>query len=143
MTGPSAKRFELPQFYILAAAYFGHLLVGVTVSSLSVAYLTERGVTDTVAVAMLSLEALVQTAGRAIGGLIGDLIDPRYILIFALAAAERVGAAALSMARDYPMLLTFAIGKRLFGFGPHGGPGGDQCCYSTISAGRGIWSCSP
>ena len=104
-----------PQFYILAAAYFGHLLVGVTVSSLSMAHLTERGVGATVAVAMLSLEALVQTAGRAIGGLIGDLVDPRYILIFALAALI-AGAAALSVARDYPMLLTFAIGSGL-GFG--------------------------
>ncbi len=109
------QALRTPQFYILAAAYFGHLLVGVTVSSLSVAHLTERGISDAVAVAMLSLEALVQTAGRAIGGLIGDLIDPRYILIFALAALS-VGAAALSMARDYPMLLTFAIGSGL-GFG--------------------------
>ena len=104
-----------PQYYVLLAAYFGHLLVGVTVSSLSVAHLTERGIATTVAAGMLSLEALVQTGGRAVAGLLGDVIDPRYILVFALAALS-VGAAALSIAGSYPMLLIYAIGSGL-GFG--------------------------
>jgi MFS family permease len=64
---------------------------------------------------MLSLEALVQTGGRAVAGLLGDVIDPRYILVFALAALS-VGAAALSIAGSYPMLLVYAIGSGL-GFG--------------------------
>ncbi len=104
-----------PQFYVLLMAYFGHLLVGVTVSSLSVAHLTERGIATTVAGAMLSLEALVQTGGRAAGGLLGDLIDPRHILVFALAALC-VGSAALSVADSYPTMLLYAIGSGL-GFG--------------------------
>ena len=110
-----AEAVRTPQFYVLLAAYFGHLLVGVTVSSLSVAHLTERGVTTTVAAAMLSLESLVQTGGRAVGGLLGDYIDPRHILIFALAALS-IGAVALGIARDYPMMLIYAVGSGL-GFG--------------------------
>jgi MFS family permease len=86
-----------PQFYILLAAFFGHMLVGITVAALSIAHLSERGVAATVAGVMLSLESLVGTAGRAIGGALGDVVDPRHILVFALAALG-VGALALSIA---------------------------------------------
>ena len=104
-----------PQFYILLAAYFGHLLIGVTVASVSVAHLTQRGVTATVAGTMLSVEALMQTAGRAFGGLVGDRIDPRYLMIISLACLA-IGSAALSVARDYPMMLLYAVGSGV-GFG--------------------------
>ena len=104
-----------PQFFILLAAYFGHLLVGVTVASLSVAHLTERGVTATIAGAMLSLESLVQTGGRAAATLVGDYLDPRYLLIFALVALV-VGSAALSVADNYPLMVLYAVGSGL-GFG--------------------------
>lgn len=104
-----------PQFYVLLAAYFGHLLCGVTVASLSVAHLSERGVTVGVAGAMLSFESLMQIAGRLFGGLIGDMIDPRYLMIFALASMV-VGSWALSVANTYPMLLLYAAGTGL-GFG--------------------------
>ena len=103
------------QFYVLLAAYFAHLLVGVTVASWSVAHLTERGVTTTAAVAMLSFEALVQTGIRALGGLAGEWVEPRFLLIFALAALM-VGSAALAVAHDYPMMLVYAAGVGI-GFG--------------------------
>lgn len=109
------QALRTPQFYILAAAYFAHLFVGVSVASLSVAHLTERHVDRTVAVAMLSLEALAQTGGRALGGLVGEYLEPRHLLIFALAALT-VGAGALSIAHDYPTMLVFAVGSGL-GFG--------------------------
>jgi len=104
-----------PQFYVLLAAYFGHLLIGATVASVSVAHLTQRGVTVAVAGTMLSIQALMQTAGRTFGGLIGDLIDPRYLLLVALGSLV-VGSWALSVARDYPMMLLYAIGSGV-GFG--------------------------
>ena len=104
-----------PQFAILLAAYFGHLLVGVTVASLSVAHLTQRGVAMTVALSMLSLEALVQTAGRAGATVLGDVVDPKHLLIAALAALV-IGSAALSVASDTPMMLVYAVGSGL-GFG--------------------------
>jgi MFS family permease len=104
-----------PQFLILLAAYFGHLLVGVTVASASVAHLTQRGVGMAAAVSMLSLESLVQTLGRAGATVIGDIIDPKHLLLLALGSLT-AGAAALSVAHDYPMMLVFALGSGL-GFG--------------------------
>jgi MFS family permease len=104
-----------PQFYILLAAYFGHLLVGITIASWSVAHLTERGVALKVAGVMLGVESLVQTVGRTIAGAVGDVFDPRLLLIMALAALA-VGAWALSVAQGYPMLLVYAVGSGI-GFG--------------------------
>ncbi len=109
------QALRTPQFYVLLAAYFGHLFVGVSVASLSVAHLTERGLGAKVAAYMLGLEALAQTVGRAFGGLIGDRVEPRWLLVFALAALA-VGAAALSGAHDYATMLVFALGSGL-GFG--------------------------
>ena len=104
-----------PQFYILLAAYFGHLLCGVTVASLSVAHLSERGVSAPMAGAMLSIESLIGIAGRLLGGVIGDNIDPRTVLLFALGAMV-VGMGALSVANSYPLMLLYAAGTGL-GFG--------------------------
>jgi len=104
-----------PQFYILVAAYFSHLLCGVTVASLSVAHLTELGVAATAAGAMLSFESLMQVLGRAGGGLLGDRIDPRHTLIFAL-AVQILGSGVLSVANSYPLMVIYAIGTGL-GFG--------------------------
>lgn len=64
---------------------------------------------------MLSVEALMQTAGRTFGGLIGDLIDPRYLLIVALASLA-LGSMALSVADNYPMMILYAVGSGI-GFG--------------------------
>jgi MFS family permease len=104
-----------PQFYVLLAAYFGHLLCGVTVASLSVAHLTEHKVSAATAGAMLSFESLMGIAGRLLGGLVGDHVDPRYVLLFALASMV-MGSAALSVADGYPMMLLYAVGTGL-GFG--------------------------
>jgi MFS family permease len=110
-----AEAVRTPQFLILLAAYFGHLLVGATVSGLSVAHLTQRGVAMSAALGMLSLEALVQTVGRAGATAVGDIIDPRHLLLFALAVLA-VGSAALSVASGYPLMLVYAVGSGL-GFG--------------------------
>jgi MFS family permease len=104
-----------PQFYVLLAAYFGHLLCGVTVASLSVAHLSERGVTAATAGAMLSFESLMGIVGRLLGGLIGDHVDPRWVLIFALASMV-VGMSALSVAGSYLTMFLYAVGTGL-GFG--------------------------
>jgi MFS family permease len=104
-----------PQLVILSAAYFVHLLVGATVASLSVAHLTQRGVGMTLALSMLSLESLVQTVGRAGATVVGDLIDPKLLLLLALAALG-LGSAALSVAHSYLMMLLYAVGSGL-GFG--------------------------
>jgi MFS family permease len=103
------------QFYVLLAAYFAHLLIAIVVSGVSVAHLTERGVDATVAGVMLSLESLVGVAGRAVGGVLGDIVEPRRLLLFALAALS-LGGTALSVADAYPMMLVYVIGSGL-GFG--------------------------
>jgi len=103
------------QFYVLLAAYFGHLLCGVTVASLSVAHLTEHRIPPAVAGAMLSFESLMGIAGRLLGGLVGEHVDPRYVLLFALASMV-AGSWALSVADSYPMMLLYAAGTGL-GFG--------------------------
>jgi MFS family permease len=109
------EAIRTPQFLVLFAAYFGHLLIGVTVASLSVAHLTELGVTAAVAGAMLSFESLVQTAGRVTGGLLGDRLDPKYLLVFALGSLV-VGSAVLSVANTYPLMIIYAAFTGL-GFG--------------------------
>ena len=104
-----------PQFYILVAAYFVHLLSGVTVSSLSVAHLTERGVAAGIAAGMLSVEGLMATAARLGGGFIGDRIDPKWLLIFAVGALG-AGSMALSVADSMALMLIYALGTGV-GFG--------------------------
>jgi MFS family permease len=104
-----------PQFYVLLAAYFIHLAVEGTVASWSVAHLTERGVSLTVAGAMLSLQGLAQIGGRAVGGPAGEIVDPRWLLVAALGALA-VGCGALSIARTYPAMLIYALGSGA-GFG--------------------------
>jgi|HubBroStandDraft_1064217.scaffolds.fasta_scaffold15276_4 MFS family permease len=104
-----------PQFYILMAAYFGHLLIGATVGAVSISHLTQRGVGMTLAVTMLSVEALMQMAGRTLGGLIGDRVDPRYLLLVSLVALAG-GSAALAVAHDAGSLLLYALGSGI-GFG--------------------------
>ncbi|HEX4098751.1 MAG TPA: MFS transporter [Caulobacteraceae bacterium] len=104
-----------PQFYVLLAAYFGHLFVGITISSFSVAHLTQSGVSLQLAGVMLGVESLVGTAGRAIGGALGDLIDPRWLLLFALLVLS-IGSLSLSVAHSYVTLIVYAVGSGL-GFG--------------------------
>lgn len=117
------QALRTPQFYILVAAYFSHLLVGVTVASVSVSHLTEIGVAAGVAAVaagalaakMLSLEALMQTLARLAGGAMGDRVDPRWLLIVAQAMLV-VGLLALAKATTPALMLVYAIGTGV-GFG--------------------------
>jgi MFS family permease len=120
-TVPQALR--TPQFYILVAAYFSHLLVGVTVASVSVTHLTELGVAAGVAAVaagalaakMLSLESLMQTLARLAGGALGDRVDPRWLLALAQGMLV-VGLLALAHAATPVLTLVYAIGTGV-GFG--------------------------
>ncbi|ATC31150.1 MFS transporter [Caulobacter vibrioides] len=117
------QALRTPQFYILVAAYFSHLLVGVTVASVSVSHLTEIGVAAGVAAVaagalaakMLSLEALMQTLARLAGGALGDRVDPRWLLVFAQAMLV-IGLLALAKAATPALMLVYAIGTGV-GFG--------------------------
>ncbi|WP_184717425.1 MFS transporter [Caulobacter sp.] len=117
------QALRTPQFYILVAAYFSHLLVGVTVASVSVSHLTELGVAAGVAsvaaaalaAKMLSLESLMQTLARLAGGALGDRIDPRWLLVFAQGMLV-AGLLALAHAATPALMLVYAIGTGI-GFG--------------------------
>jgi MFS family permease len=105
-----------PQFYILMAAYFMHLLGAVTVASLSVAHLTQIGVVAAMAATLLSFESLMSMASRILGGVVGDRIDPRHVLI-GTQALMAIGLAVLSVAGGSLFLqLIYAVGTG-FGFG--------------------------
>lgn len=110
-----AEAWRTPQFRVLAAAYMAHMLIAVSVSSLSVPHLTQRGVGAGIAAAMLSLEQLVQTAARLLGGLLGDRIEPRYLLLTGLACLA-IGPVALCFADTMPMMLVYAAATGL-GYG--------------------------
>ncbi|MFC4443087.1 CynX/NimT family MFS transporter [Caulobacter henricii] len=112
-----------PQFYVLVAAYFTHLLAGVTVASVSVSHIGEVGVAAGLSAAaaaaigakMLSLESLMQTAARLGGGFIGDRIDPKWLLVGAQGMLV-IGLLALASATSTPLMLLYAIGTGV-GFG--------------------------
>ncbi|MBY9067227.1 MFS transporter [Hyphomonas sp. WL0036] len=104
-----------PQFYIIVSAYFAQLMALVTVTSLSVGHLVERGVSSEVAAAMLSLEALIAVLARVGGGFLGERIDPRKLMIVSLAMLS-VGCLVLATSNSHGILLIYAVGTGI-GFG--------------------------
>lgn len=104
-----------PQFWVILAAYFAHLLGGVTAVSLAPSHFSEIGVVSAVAVGVISLESLMQVMARMGGGLVGDRIDPRWLLAGAQGMMA-VGLLALTHATSWPVMMVFAIGVGV-GFG--------------------------
>lgn len=104
-----AQAVRTPQFYILVIAYFGHVICLATTASFAMAHLTQRGVLPIVVGAMLTVEALAGMAWRLLAGILGDLVDARYLLIFSLGSLV-LGMGALSVAHGYASLIIFAVG---------------------------------
>jgi MFS family permease len=104
-----AEALRTPQFYVLLAAYFGHVICLATTASFAMAHLTQRGVSPVMVGAMLTVEALAGMAWRLIAGVMGDIFDARYLLVFALGSLV-IGMTALSVAQGYVSLVVFAIG---------------------------------
>lgn len=109
------EAIRTPQFYVIVAAYFAHLLGGVTAVSLAPSHFGELGVVSAVAVAALSLESLMQVVARMSGGLLGDRIDPRWLLAGAQGMMA-AGLLVLAQATTWPMMVIFALGVGV-GFG--------------------------
>lgn len=103
------RALATPQFWIITSAYTVYLLCETTVNGLSVAHLTDRGVAAHVAAGALSLQALISAGARAMGGVIGEKVEPRFLVIFALAAVA-VGIGALTLAHGYPMMALYVLG---------------------------------
>ena len=106
---PVKRALKTPQFAILAAAYSIFLFVGITVNAVSVAHLMNHGITAAMAGGMMSLEALINSGARLLGGVIVRWINAKWLLILSLAMLI-VGLLALSVARDLPLMLVYAVG---------------------------------
>jgi MFS family permease len=101
---------------VILAAYFAHLLGGVTVPSAWPPPTSERAWPRPWRSKMLSLESLMQVVARMGGGLLGDRIDPRWLLAGAQGMMA-VGLLALAHATTWPLLMLFAPSASGVGFG--------------------------
>lgn len=111
-----AQALRTPQFYVLLAAYFSHLLAASTAASLSVAHLTERGSTAAAAGLALSLEGLLAVVARLVAGFVAEKVDPRWLLV-AGQALLAVGSAALAHGQGGVAIALYAAGVGIgFGF---------------------------
>jgi MFS family permease len=97
------------QFWIIAAAFAAFQFCGITASSVSVAHLTQHGVTAVIAGSMMSVEALLNSSARFAGGILTRFVSAKSLLCISLASLV-VGLAALGAARDVPMMLVYAAG---------------------------------
>jgi len=97
------------QFWIIAAAYAAFQFCGITASSVSVAHLTQHGVAAALAAGIMSVEALLNSSARFIGGILTRFVGAKSLLIVSLASLI-IGLLALSVARDLPMMLVYAAG---------------------------------
>jgi MFS family permease len=110
-----AQAVRTPQFYVLLAAYFTHLLAVSVAASISVAHLTEKGVAAATAGLLLSLEGLITTLSRLGGGLIADRVSAKLLLVVGQAALA-IGCVALGHGQGFPAQMLYAFGIGL-GFG--------------------------
>ncbi len=103
------RALATPQLYVIVGAYTMYLLVNTTAHGFAVEHLTERGVSPRIAAGMLSLEALVGAMIAVVGGVAGEKISPKTLLLVALAALT-VGMAGLAAAHGYALMLVYALG---------------------------------
>lgn len=110
-----AQALRTPQFYVLLAAYFTHLLAASVAASISVAHLTEKGVAAATAGLLMSLEGLITTCARLGGGLIADKVSAKLLLVVGQGALA-VGCVALGHGQGIGAQMLYAFGIGL-GFG--------------------------
>jgi MFS family permease len=103
------------QFYVIVAGYTMYLLINTTAHGFAVEHLTERGVDPNVAAGMLSVEALIGAGVSLIGGIVGEKMSPKTLMLIALFALT-LGMAGLAEARGYGLMLVYAVGMGI-GFG--------------------------
>lgn len=109
------RALKTPQFYVIVGGYTTYLLVNTTAHGFAVEHLTERGVSATSAALMLSLEGLIGSGVSVIGGMLGEKLSPKRLMIIALAALT-LGMWGLAEARGWGLMSVFAVGVGV-GFG--------------------------
>ena len=103
------------QFYVIVGAYTIYLLVNTTAHGFGVEHLTERGIDPKAAAGIMSLEALIGAGVSIVGGMAGERIGPKRLLIIALVFLV-FGMAGLAEARGLGLMLVYAVGMGV-GFG--------------------------
>ena len=98
-----------PAFWVVTFAYTAYLMCGVTVNYAAVQHLGERGVGAGAAAGLLAAENLINAGARAAGGALGQRVDPRRLVIAALAALI-VGMAALGVTHGGWTAWVYALG---------------------------------
>jgi MFS family permease len=109
------RALRTSQFYVIVGGYTTYLLINTTAHGFAVEHLTERGVSAHAGAVMLSIEALIGSAVAVIGGVIGEKLSPKLLMIVSLAALT-LGMTGLAEAHGWGLMSVFAVGVGL-GFG--------------------------
>ncbi len=110
-----------PQYYVIVAAWTMTLFGGVTTNSWAVTHMGTLGISITIAAGALSAHAFINAFSRAFGGALATWVDPKWLLVSAL-AAEIMGMLALASADNAVTIVLFAFGEG-YGFG--------MCMFAT------------
>jgi MFS family permease len=97
------------QFYVIVGAYTMYLLINTTAHGFAVEHLIERGIPQKDGAVMLSVEALIGAGVSVIGGIAGEKVGPKTLLIWCLITLT-VGMSALAVAHGYVMMGVYALG---------------------------------
>ncbi|MDB5427487.1 MAG: transporter [Phenylobacterium sp.] len=100
------------QFYVIVGGYTTFLLINTTAHGFAVAHLTQRGVDAKAAAAMLSLEALIGAGVSVLGGVVGERVSAKTLMIASLLALS-VGTAGLAQASGWGLMMVYAVGVGL------------------------------
>jgi MFS family permease len=101
-----------PQFYVVVGGYTTFLLINTTAHGFAVQHLSERGVDPRAAATMLSLEALIGAGVTLLGGVIGEKVSAKRLMIASLSAIA-VGMAGLALASGWGLMMVYALGVGL------------------------------
>lgn len=103
------------QFWVISAAMTATLLCMLTANSWAVTHMGTLGVPAHVATRVLGILGVVSALSRAVGGALATRVDPRWLLVAAL-AGDAIGMAALSVADGWVPFIVFAVAEGV-GFG--------------------------
>jgi MFS family permease len=106
---PVRRALATSQFYVIVGAYTMYLLINTTAHGFAVEHLVERGISKNAAAFMLSIEALIGAIVSVIGGVIGEKVRSKTLLVICLIALI-AGMVGLGVARAWPMMAVYAVG---------------------------------
>jgi MFS family permease len=86
-----------------------YLLINTTAHGFAVEHLIERGLPQAAGGVMLSVEALIGAVVSIIGGIVGERVRPKSLLVICLIASIG-GMVALGVAHGYAMMAAYAVG---------------------------------